>query len=131
MPLLYFLCSFFHSICDTTYIMNLDKLRNTLRKPYGNSEAAFNKLMNETKLPEGLSFGENDGVNLNTANKLIEKLSTVLEEYNVCTAEDEEEAREMIITLENLQKQLPEEKEISVALAKLRSLRTQSLSEIA
>lgn len=111
--------------------MNLDKLRNTLRKPYKNSEAAFNKLMNETKLPEGLSFGEIDGVNLKSANTLIEKLSAVLDEHNICTAEDEEEAREMIITLENLQKQLPEEKEISVALAKLRSLRTQSLSEIA
>lgn len=112
--------------------MKFETLNNfPQKKTYDDSDDAFKKLMAEAQLLDDVPFEAYEGVNLDAANELIARLSATLEEEGVCVIEDEEEAREMIINLEKLQRLLPKEKEISTALVRLKQLRNQSLEETA
>ena len=97
-----------------------------------NGEDAFNKLMAEAQLLEDVSFVEEDeGVNVESANRLIERLNSALESDSF-TNEDDMEAREMIIHLEKMQGMFsPVPQEINTALAQLRLLRIKLHAETA
>lgn len=87
-------------------------------------EDAFKKLMADAQLLEDISFNEDTGVNVESASRLIDRLESIQENDLPFTNEDDAEAREMIMHLEQMQKMFsPAPQEINTALAKLRLIR--------
>ena len=86
-------------------------------------EDAFKKLMADAQLLED-ALDEEPGVNVESANRLIDRLEAIQENDLPFTNEDDAEAREMIMHLEKMQKMFsPAPQEINTALAKLRLIR--------
>ena len=111
--------------------MAFEKFNEPARKS-DSSEEAFNKLMQEAQLLEDVSFVEDEGVNVESATRLIERLNDISENDLPFTSEDDAEAREMIMHLEKMQKMFsPVPQEINTSLAQLRLLRNKLHAETA
>ena len=112
--------------------MNNEKFGAIPARKWDAGEDAFNKLMADAQLLENVSFVEDEGVNIESANQLIDHLKDIHENDLSFTSEDDAEAREMVKHLEKMQKMLsPVPQEINTALAQLRLLRNKLHSETA